>query len=442
MTVRKASSVLTLTHALTPLVEREVAAPERAFDSLDWQGPVRLAADRASGLSAPRWQQQVRTGLLERSLSLGADHREGPHLDRPDVGRRLLAHVDALAEAGLSFAGLQAFSDEAELDNPGALWTVALLFGCLAEPGAEEAFAGWIASLDEALFLTYDGVVEIADALQLAPNAQLRAGATSWLTGASAPLAAAALETMSVDQIPADLALRLGRRGEPLVLVAMERLVSRSPQAAARPRSSPGAWTSIGHPALAHEIVRARLLAQDFDPLLRVRQRDAEALGALGPYAMEVLALAGDGSDGELAREIALGLPTTPGLIDAMGRAGLPALFPRLLTAIDDDEIDDEAHAALGTALGWPEARPSRAAWEHQIARLPGAEIPCRVRGGRPHGPAAVLEEMRRPELSARDLRIRADELRLRSARPVSPAWDALGLTLEGALSELSRLAR
>jgi hypothetical protein len=173
-----------------------------------------------------------------------------------------------------------------------------------------------------------------------------------------------------------------------------------------------------------------------------VRQRDAEALGALGPYAMEVLALAGNGSDGEPAREIALGLPTTPGLVDAMGRAGLPTLFPRLLAAIDDDEIDDEAHAALGTALGWPEARPSRAAWEHQIARLPGAEIPCRVRGGRPHGPAAVLEEMRRPELSARDLRIRADELRLRSARPVSPAWDALGLTLEGALSELSRLAR
>lgn len=442
MTVRKASFALTLTPALAPLVGREVVAPERVFDSLDWQGSVRIAADRASGLSAASWQQQVRTGLLERSLSLGADHREGPHLDRPDVGRRLLAHVDALAEAGLSFAGLQAFSDEAELDNPGALWALALLFGCLDEGGSSEAFAAWIASLDEALFVTYRGVVEIADALQLAPNLELRAGATGWIEGASAPLAAVALETMSLDQIPADLALRLDRRGEPLVLVAMERLASRSPQAASRARGSSAAWTSIGHPALAHEIVRARILAQDFDPLLRLRGRDLEALGALGPYAMDVLALAGDASDGELAREIALGHPTTPGLLDAMGRAGLTSLFPRLLAAVADDEIDDEAHAALETALGSPSARPSRAGWEEAVARLPSAEIAPRVRGGKPHAPAAVLEEMRRPELSARDVRIRADELLLRSAKRVTPAWDALSVTLEGALSELSRLAR
>ena len=71
MTVRKASFALTLTPALAPLVEREVAAPDRAFHSLDWHGSVLIAADRASGLSASRWQQNVRTGLLERSLSLG-----------------------------------------------------------------------------------------------------------------------------------------------------------------------------------------------------------------------------------------------------------------------------------------------------------------------------------------------------------------------------------
>ena len=197
MSVRKASSTLTLVPAVDPLIERGSAAAERAEGALDWQGSVRLAADRASGLSAPRWQQQVRTGLLERALSLGADHREGPHANRPEVGRRLLAHLDALAEAGLSFAGLQAFSEQADLDNPGALWTLTLLFGCLDLADADEAFTSWIATLDASLFLTYRGVVEVAEALVLAPNAQIRGGAARWLAGPSAVLAAVAIETLS-----------------------------------------------------------------------------------------------------------------------------------------------------------------------------------------------------------------------------------------------------
>jgi hypothetical protein len=440
--VRKASSSLTLTPASAPLVERHAPFVEPAFDALDWQGSVRLDAERAAGISAPRWQQHVRTGLLERALSLGADHREGPHLDRPDVARRLLAHVDALAEAGLSFAALQAFAEEAELDNPGALWTLTLLFGCLDLGGADGAFTAWIASLDEALFLAYRGVVEVAEALILQPSGQIRADATRWVTGPSPVLTAIALEMTSIEQLPGDALIRLGRRGEPLIRVAVERLHARSPEAPSRPRTTDASWAELGAPALAYEIVRARIVARDFDPLLRLRQRDPAAIGALGPYAMDVLALAGDGSDGDLARELALGFPTTPGLLDAMGRAGLPSLFPRLLAAADDDELDDEAHAALATALGQESGRPSRAAWETTIAALPKSDVFARIRGGKPHSARAVLEEMRRPELSARDLEARADELFVRAGKQISPAWDTLGASLEGALSELSRLVR
>lgn len=442
MIIRRASSTLTLVPASAPLFEREAPAADRAFEALDWQGEVRLAADRASGISAPRWQQHVRAGLLERALSLGADHREGPHASRPEVGRRLLAHIDALAEAGLSFAGLRAFSEEAELDNPGALWTLTLLFGCLDLGDADEAFMSWIASLDEALFFTYRGVVEIAEALALQPNPRIRAGAASWLGGPSAVLAAIALETMSFEQLSEDAVLRLDRRDDPLVHAAMERLLTRSPEAAQRPRSRRASWMELRAPALAYEVARARILARDLDPLLRLRQRDPRALVTLGPYAMDVLALAGDGSDGELAREIALGFATTPGLLDAMGRAGLPSLFPRLLAALEDDDVEDEAHAALGTALGPQLARPSRAAWERVIAALPGAEVSTRLRGGEPHTLTTVLEEMRRAELSAPDLRARADELAVRSGKPFQVNWDALGASLAGALSELSRLAR
>ncbi|MEP7123453.1 MAG: hypothetical protein ABJE95_21175 [Byssovorax sp.] len=442
MSVRKASSTLTLTAPVPPLIEREAPAAERSFEALDWQGSVRLAADRALGLSAPRFQQHVRTGLLERALSLGADHREGPHTERPEVARRLLAHVDALAEAGLSFEGIEAFSAEAEVDSAGALWTLTLLFGCLDLPGAEEAFTRWIGTLDEALLVVYGGVVEIADALAMQPSAQIRVGAASWLGGPSALLAAVAMEMLAVEPISGEALARLGRREEPLVVVAFERLLTRSPVDARRPRSGGDSWVDIGAPALAYEIVKARILAQDFDSLIQVRQRDARALGALGPYAIDVLALAGDATDAGIAREIVLGLPTTPGLLDAMGRAGLPALFPRLLAATEDDELDDEAHAALETALGPTTARPSRAAWEQGIAALPRSDAPARFRGGKLHTAASVLEEMGRPSLSASDLRRRADELFVRSGKRLSPAWDALGVPLSGALSELARLAR
>jgi len=102
----------------------------------------------------------------------------------------------------------------------------------------------------------------------------------------------------------------------------------------------------------------------------------------------------------------------------------------------------DSIRAALETALGSSVARPSRAAWEQVIAALPKAEATARLRGGRPHAPASVLEDMRRPDLSSPDLQVRADELHVRSGERLFPAWDALGASLEGALSELSRLVR
>ena len=442
MIVRKASSFLTMVPALPPLMERETPARDQAVAALDWQGEVRLAADRAGGTSAPRWQQHVRTGLLERALSLGADHWAGPHLERPEAGRRLLAHIDALGEAGLSYAGLQAFSEEAEIDNPGALWTLALLFGCLDLEGAPEAFESWVGSLDEALFVTYRGLLEIAEALAIQPNPQIRAGATRWLAGPSAVLVAVALETIAPEQLTEDARLRLDRWDNPIVDAAIERFAMRPPVDATRARLHRASWLDVTAPAFAYEIARARILARDLDPLLGVRQRDPRALRALGPYAMDVVALAGDGSDQDLARDLALGLPTTPGLLDAMGRAGLTSLFPRLLAALSDDDFEDEAHAALATALGPRVARPSRAAWEEVIAALPKPHGSTRLRGGIPHTPASVLEEMRRPDLSAHDLRIRADELFVRRGEQISVEWGAVGVSLTGALSELARLVR
>ena len=131
MSERTASRALQMVPVAPPLAERELPAAGPEWGALEWQGEVRLAADRAAGLSASRWQQHVRTGLLERVLVLGADYHEAPHGERPGTARRVLAHIDALAEAAVSPADLAAFAEEAELEHPGALWILTLLFGRL-----------------------------------------------------------------------------------------------------------------------------------------------------------------------------------------------------------------------------------------------------------------------------------------------------------------------
>jgi hypothetical protein len=437
-----ASPALQMVPVSPALTEREPSAVGLEWGALEWQGEVLLAADRASGLSAPRWQQHVRTGLLERALSLGADHCERPHLGRPETGRRLLAHIDALAEAGLSPEELGAFAGEAELEHPGALWVVTVLFGCLSVSTAEEAFEAWVTSLDPALFLDYRAIHEIAEALTIQPNPRLLSLAQRWAAGPSEILSAIAVETMSLDQLSDDALVRLTRADGPLVQAAVERLVARSPENDARVTSRRGSWIDVTVPALAHEMARARILGRDLEPLTRLRQRDDRAIGALGPYSLDVLALAGAGGDEDLVRDLVLGVPTTASLLDTMGRVGLPALFPRLLSALESDDFDDDAHLGLVTALGPRVPRGSRPAWEQVIAGLPKSAEVTRLRGGVPHTLTSVLEEMKRPDLSARGVRARADEVLVQTGKPARIAWGVFGVSLEAALSELARAAR
>ncbi|WP_437580667.1 hypothetical protein [Sorangium sp. So ce887] len=449
MSLRKASVGLQRVVSAAPLAGRDPPPAERDLGALDWQGEVRLDAGRAAGLSAALWQQHVRTGLLERAVALGADHRAGPHCARPEVARRLLAHIDALAEAGLTPAELAAFAGEADLEHPGAAWALAVLFGCLDAAGVEDAFEGWLASLDGSAFPTYVGVLEIAEAIATQPSEDLRERARRWVASVEQPvLAGIALEMTPPGEVAGEALAALARVRSPLVQAAVERYLARTPPDARAPldaaRPAPGraSWIDVAVPAFAYEVARARILQRDFEPLDRVRRRDPRALAALGPHALDVIALAGDAADQELARDLAAGFPSTPGSLDAMGRIGLPSLFPRLLAELGSDELDEDAHFALVTALGARVEGPSVAAWEAAIAALPAVAEAARLRGGEPHSPRSVLAEMRRPDLSAGAVRVRADELLVRAGRPAQVAWDAFGATLEGALSDLARLAR
>ena len=46
-------------------------------------------------------------------------------------------------------------------------------------------------------------------------------------------------------------------------------------------------------PALAYELARARILLRDLEPIVLLRQRDERAIAALGPYALDLVALVG-----------------------------------------------------------------------------------------------------------------------------------------------------
>ena len=436
---RKASTTLRRVPVELPLPERDPAPAARDFGALAWQGSVRLAADRASGVTAARRQAHVRAGLFERALALGADHAAGPHRERPEAARRLLAHIDALAEAGTSPAALGALAGDAEIDRVGALWTITLLHGCLDAPDAEEAFLAFLDGLDPARFTSYRPVVEIAEALAIQPNPMLLAAARPWTSGLRAAIA---IEATGPDEITADLAQRAYRTGDPLVIAAIERLFARAPSDV-RPAGARASWMDIQVPALSFEVARARLLQRDLEPLFCVRVRDARAIAALGPHAMDVLAIAGDATDAALAAEVAGAHASSPMLLDAMGRAGYPSLFPRLLADLADDDLDDDAHAALAAALGPLVPRPRVPAWEAAIGTLGDHDgAPSRLRGGEPHAMSSVLAEMGRADLSAIDLLARADEVLVKTGRPSRVRWDVFGASLEGAVSELGRLAR
>jgi hypothetical protein len=466
--IRKASRTLAPIEATPSFAERQTAplgaiadtgtaANEATLGAIEWQGEVRLSPERAAGTSALARRQQVQTGLLERALVLGQDHRIGPHAERPEVAKRIFAHLDALGEVGLSPADLLAFTAEIESPSPGASWMITLLFGALDAPGAEDAFLEWIASLEHVVFEDYGRVVEVADALRAQPSALLRARAASFFKSPSPELRAISLEMAARETLSRERLTRAAADPAPIAVAAFERYLSRCPRESIPAAvTSNRSWMAMEVPSFAFEIARARILRGDPEPLARLRDRHAPARKALGSFAMEILALAGEGADDPLAREISLGQPTTPDLLDAMGRAGLPSLFPRLLAELSGD-FDDEARGALTTLLGplapeGPSVLEARA-WEDAIRALPGSQGPgaegelpvfgpVRFRGGKRWSREAVIACAERPDLSAAEVRSRFEELLWRAGKTPLVDWDAIGVPLQQAIQTLAGVAR
>lgn len=445
--VRTLSNALREVPAATPIEPRAPLPPE-PIGALDaWEGRVRRDAERGAGATLATLQERVRRGLFERALVVGRDHVSGPHLGRPEAARRFLRHVDALGEAGASAGWIAEAAIEAECEAPGDVWALTLLLATLGGPDAGAALRTWSSATERGASSDFDGVEAVGAALAVQPSEALALEVRTWLRDADPFLAAAAIEATPSAALGGELAMHLARRTEPLVVVAVERLVARASDTERRMALAPMTasldagerrWLSgdLG-PRLATEAARARILRGATDAAALVRMRDARALAALGEGALEILALVGEAEDGEIARAIAAALPSTDASIDALGRCGFVEILPRLLAELGSEDFAEAAHAALTTALGARADDATRTAWETALGdlALPAeAQGRGRLRGGVAYGAGAVAAEMRRPELSEREVRRRADELAALSGRGQTIAWATFGQTLERAI--------
>jgi len=392
--------------------------------------------------SAARFHAHVRTGLLERAMSLGADHVSGPHRARPEVARRFVSHVEALAEAGLCAEEIFAFAAERDIEDAGVPWAIAILFGCVDAPSAEVCFEAWAGALDPSAPTAYAAVIEIARALAEAPSPRFNGIARRLVASPNAVLRAIALECSSPGDVTDAELSTCASIDAPMVWTALDRLLSRGPRDRARHVRARPPWTELGSVELAFEAARARVLCGDLGPLYALRARDSRALSALGPRALDCIALACDPADPELPAAIARATPTTPQMLSALGRIGLPALFPRLLAALDEEDFEDDAHEALVTALGPVVEEPSPQAWQEAVLAASSTPQDARRRAGAIYSSRAVLADLKRSELSALDVEARANELFASTGRHIDVSWNVFGTSLEAALVELSSLVR
>jgi hypothetical protein len=344
-----------------------------------------------------------------------------------------LAHLDALAEAGLTPSDVVTFGEEQE-PEPGLYWTLTLLLCCVDDGSAADALEDWILVHDATIAADYAVLCEIADALRIQPNPAVLRRVAAWESGSQPMLTALALESMPATKDDATL-LRLAATQSPVLHLSIARTLARLPAPSALVLMH---WSEMPTPQLAWEMARAQVLIGNYELLQRLRARDAAALSTLGAHAMDVLALCGSADDAALALEVARAAPGTPHLCRAMGRVGLTSLLPRLLAELESEALVDEAHAALTTMLGSKVAKPSRAAWESAAATVAPGQ---RYRGGEPYRVEAIVNEMRRADLSAADVQARADEIAVLHRERRDTFLEALGVSLESAISELGRKA-
>ncbi|MDI3291325.1 hypothetical protein [Polyangium sp. 15x6] len=399
---------------------------------------VQLNRERLRPVSLPGFYAEVVVHCAEALGMLGKARERSPRRAVPEIERRLLCHIDAIHASGrMALSHLVADWREHQ-DDPwhsfgatlvamgaGAIHLVSWMIDALPEDAAEHARL-----VAEALVLSgHAEPFALGRALHASSRPIARAIGLSFLA------ARGALTDEEVQRFFSD--------ASPLMRAAG------LDACAARPAASQRAFVPALRSALlvedrANAFRAARQLATLGDIEARRVFEDSAVAARLGPLLGELYVLAGRPEDARAAETFFTRQTATPVLLSAAGRWGSPAVLPRLLQCLADEDLSFAAVDALAVMLGPalpPEEMRDAGAWRRVIASM-RLDPSARFRRGLPYSPAVVAAECASGDLARADLGRRVDELRARLGHPEPvPVW-GYAADVEASLAPLLRAAR
>ncbi|MDC3961370.1 hypothetical protein [Polyangium jinanense] len=399
---------------------------------------VQLDRERLRPVSLPGFYAEVVAHCAEALGMLGKVRERSPRRGVPEMERRLLCHIDAIHASGRMALGHLVTSFREHLDDPWHTFGATLV---AMGAGASNIVSWMIDALPEG---SAEHARLVAEALSLSEHAELFALGRA-LHASTRPIARAiglsflaARGALTDEEVQRSLS-----DASPLVRAAA------LDACATRPAASQRAFIAALRSALlvedrANAFRAARQLAILGDVEARRAFEDSAVAARLGPLLGELYVLAGRPEDARAAETFFTRQTATPALLSAAGRWGSPAVLPRLLQCLADEDLSFAAADALAVMLGPalpPEEMRDAKAWRRVIASM-RLDPPARFRRGLPSSAVVVADECASGDLARGDLARRVDELRARLGRldPV-PVW-GYAVDVEAGLVPLLRAAR
>jgi hypothetical protein len=378
---------------------------------------ARLDPARLRPVSLAGFYAEVVAHCAEAAAMLGRDRIVLPRLSVEDTEQRLRFQLDAIVAAGTrALVDLVAWWEEG-LEDPWRSFGGAIGAASFAGTDAVAAIAHVVGRLPED---AEEHARTIAEALRLSDHPDTGSLAKQWL-GSARPIEKALGISLIAWQGALDPeGVRAAfESSSPVVQRAAIRACERMPHAARQDATAGlkallrGAVPEVAWPA-------ARLLALWGDAEVVLGIEEGRLLERTGPRAAELLVLVGGPDDGTRIEAITSRHARVPGILSAAGRFGDVRIGPLLVQCLADEELAEEASAALATLFG-PAVEERRAldagAWRKAIAGMklaPGT----RYRHGKPWSPAVVAAECAAEGFGRVELERRVDELRARMGRP------------------------
>jgi hypothetical protein len=375
--------------------------------------PVRIDKAKAAPVPEEAFLAAVVVGALERMAMLARHRSERPLGERPRIEARLLAQMDAIAEAGATPEELGAFAEGEGPKDPWMTWAAMFTLGSLEGEASLRAVEALIEG--EAL-AGAEQAASMAEALLVAPHPGLPALARGLLASESPLGRVVGLEVLSRrGLLEPESASAAFEHSSPLVASAAIRAIARQERtAAAIMRITPG----LRRPEREVAWEAARTLTRWGDRAAYLDVREGGPLATvLGPRALEILVMAGDLEDIAPFTELVRRVPATAEVLDAIARFGHPDSGAYLVHWLSEDGLARAASQALETLFGplvGASDRGRPAAWREALAlREPSTGIRCRR--GLPWSAAAAFAECTSGGRPRQEIERRLDELAART---------------------------